>query len=145
MLQQQINDKWKEAYKARNMLVKSAFESIKARILVEEKSGKHTLPLSDDIIYNIIMKEVKELKETQSYMNESDQQYLDLQTKINALSQYLPKQMSEDEVKSIILRLKDMEPNKGKLIGLVIKEVGSRFDKSKISAIVNAVLCEAKS
>lgn len=145
MLQQQINDKWKEAYKARNMLVKSAFESIKARILVEEKSGKHTLPLSDDIIYNIIMKEVKELKETQSYMNESDQQYLDLQTKIDALSEYLPKQMSEDEVKSIVLRLKDMEPNKGKLIGLVIKEVGSRFDKSKISAIVNAVLCEAKS
>lgn len=140
MLQETINTKWKEAFKAKDLVLKSAYESIKAKTLVEEKSGKHKLPLADDVIVSIITKEVKELKETQSYYKSEDQAYIDINKKIEALSEYLPKQMTEEEVKSIILKLSSTESNKGKLTGLVIKEIGNRFDKSQVSKLVSEVL-----
>jgi uncharacterized protein YqeY len=58
---------------------------------------------------------------------------------LKELSQYLPKQMSEADVIEIIKRLKKTEANPGKLIGLTVKEVGNRFDKSKIAALVKQV------
>ena len=140
MLQEQINLKWKELFKARDTVGKSAFEGIKAKILVAEKSGNCELPLTDSIIENIIIKEVKELQETKTYYKPEDQQYKDLDYKISLLSDYLPKQMTIEEVKEIIKRLFEQEQNKGKLIGLTVKEVGSKFDKSKIAAIVNEVI-----
>ena len=131
-----ILSKWKESYKVKDNVLKSAYEAVKAKILVEEKSGKHTLPLTDDVLINIITKEVKELKETQSYYKCEDQQYKDIERKINALSEYLPQQLTREEVKNIILKLKETETNVGKLIGLTVKEVGNRFDKAQISQIV---------
>ena len=47
--------------------------------------------------------------------------------------------MSEEEVIEIIKRIKSTEPNVGKVIGLTVKEVGNRFDKSKIAVLVQGV------
>lgn len=142
MLQEQINLKWKELFKARDALGKSAFECLKAKITVAEKSGSYELPLADSIIENIIIKEVKELQETKTYYKPDDQPYKDLEYKISLLGEYLPKQMSADEVKEIIKRLFEQEKNKGKLIGLTVKEVGPKFDKSKIAQLVNEVVSQ---
>ena len=140
MIKEQIIEKWKEAYKNKDEILKSAFAMVKAKILVEEKSGKYELPLTDEVVVAVITKEVKELKETQAFYNPEDQMYAEIEIKIEALSEYLPKQMSEDEVKSIIIKLKETENNMGKLIGLTIKEVGNRFDKSQISRLVKEVI-----
>ena len=143
MLKQIILDKWKESYKNRDNIGKSAYESVKAKILVEEKSGKYQLlPLNDDIIVGIIDKEIKELKETQSYYKQESQEYKDIEYKISLLSPYLPKQLTPDEVKEIITRLynHNNEQNKGKLIGLTIKEIGNKFDKSQVAKLVDEVL-----
>lgn len=140
MLQEVINNKWKELFKARDIVGKSAFECVKAKILVAEKSGNYALPLEDTVIEGIIIKEVKELKETQSFYKPEDSMFADIQHKIDLLSEYLPKQMTADEVKAVIMKLYATEQNKGKLIGLVVKEVGSKFDKSHIAKLVNEVL-----
>ena len=140
MLKEIINIKWKEAFKVKDNVLKSAYECVKAKILVEEKSGKYMLPLTDDVVVAIVTKEVKELKETQTFYKPEDQMYADIERKIQALSEYLPKQMTIEEVKAVILRLKATETNKGKLTGLVIKEIGNRFDKSQISKLVNEIL-----
>ena len=140
MLQEQINLKWKELFKARDVVGKSAFECLRAKITVAEKSGTYELPLADSIIENIIIKEVKELNETKTYYKPDDEQYKDLDYKISLLSEYLPKQMTAEEVKEIIKRLFEVEKNKGKLIGLTVKEIGSKFDKSKIAQLVNEVI-----
>ena len=136
MIKEQVIEKWKEAYKNKNENLKSAFAMVKAKILVEEKSGKYELPLSDEIVVSLINKEFKELKETQTFYKPEDQIYQDINEKIEALSTYLPKQLTVEEVKNIIITLKEKEPNLGKLIGLVVKEVGNSFDKSKIAALV---------
>ena len=141
-LKDNIIEKWKEAYKNKNENLKSAFAMVKAKILVEEKSGKYELPLKDELIESLIVKEVKELKETQSFYKFDDINFIDIQEKIDALSTYLPKQLSEEEVKEMIIAYITANEldNVGNITGAVVKEVGSKFDKSKISQLVKEVL-----
>ena len=134
-----INEKWKEAFKARDMEKRTAYEMIKQKILVAEKSGLYTLPLTDEQITNLIIKEIKEREDVMQFYKPEDDAYKMAVAIIKELDQYLPKQMTEDEVIAIIKRIKETEPNIGKVIGLTVKEVGNRFDKSKIAALVKQV------
>ena len=139
MLKELINEKWKEAFKARDMEKRTAYEMLKQRIMVAEKSGQFELPLTDDQITNLIIKEIKEREDVLQFYKPEDDAYKMATAIIAELDQYLPKQMSEEEVIAIIKRIKETEPNLGKVIGLTVKEVGNRFDKSKIAALVRSV------
>ena len=93
---------------------------------------------------SIITKEVKELKETQNFYKPEDQMYMDINRKVESLSEYLPKQMTTEEVKDMIrayINATELD-NVGRITGAIVKEVGSRFDKSKISNLVKEVLSE---
>lgn len=140
MLKELINDKWKEAFKARDMEKRTAYEMMKQRIMVAEKSGQFTLPLTDEQITNLMIKEIKEREDVLQFYKPEDDAYKMAVAIIAELSQYLPKQMSEDEVVAIIMRLKETETNMGKLIGLTVKEVGNQYDKGKIAALVKKCL-----
>jgi uncharacterized protein YqeY len=139
MLKDIINEKWKEAFKARDMEKRTAYEMIKQKILVAEKSGLYALPLTDEQVTNLIIKEIKEREDVMQFYKPEDDAYKMAVAIIAELDQYLPKQMTEDEVIAIIKRIKETEPNMGKVIGLTVKEVGNRFDKSKIAALVKQV------
>ena len=139
MLKELINEKWKEAFKARDEQRRTAYELIKQRIMVAEKSGQVELPLSDEYITNLIVKEVKEREDVLTFYKSEDAAYISAKAVIDELSQYLPKQMSEEEVIEIIKRIKAIESNLGKVIGLTVKEVGNRYDKSLIAALVKRV------
>lgn len=136
MMKELINERWKEAFKARDMEKRTAYEMIKQRIMVAEKSGQFELPLTDEQITNLIIKEIKEREDVLQFYKPEDDAYKMATAIIKELDQYLPKQMSEEEVVAIIKRIKETEPNMGKVIGLTVKEVGNRFDKSKIAALV---------
>lgn len=135
-LKEIINQKFIEAFKTRDPMLKYPYEMLKQRIMMAEKSGQYELPLTDEQITNLIIKEYKEREELLKLYEPEDEQYRLSNYTLMELSQYLPKQMSEEEVLEIIKRLKETEPNIGKLIGLVVKEVGNRFDKSKIAQLV---------
>ena len=139
MLKELINEKWKEAFKARDMEKRTAYEMLKQRIMVAEKSGQFELPLTDEQITNLIIKEIKEREDVRQFYKPEDDAYKMATAIIAELDPYLPKQMSEEEVIAIIKRIKETEPNLGKVIGLTVKEVGNRFDKSKIAALVRSV------
>ena len=136
MLKDIINEKWKEAFKARDSVARSAYELVKQRIMLAEKSGKYELPLTDDIVANLIIKEYKEREEVLQFYKAEDEAYQNATKQMAILKEYLPKQMTEEEVIEIIKRIKATEPNLGKVIGLTVKEVGNSFDKSKIAALV---------
>jgi uncharacterized protein YqeY len=138
-LKETINEKWKEAFKARDIEKRTAYELIKQRIMVAEKSGQVELPLSEEYITNLIVKEVKEREDVLTFYKPEDEQYKTAKAVIDELTQYLPKQLTENEVIEIIKKLKETETNPGKLIGLTVKEVGNRFDKSKIAQLVRSV------
>ena len=138
-LQTIINEKWKEAFKARDMEKRTAYEMLKQRIMIAEKSGQFELPLTDEQITNLIIKEIKEREDVLQFYKPEDDAYKMAVAIINELGQYLPKQMTEEEVIVIIKRIKETESNLGKVIGLTVKEVGNCFDKSKIAILVKSI------
>ena len=139
MLKDIINEKWKEAFKARDMEKRTAYEMLKQRIMTAEKSGQFELPLTDEQITNLIIKEIKEREDVLQFYKPEDDAHKMAVAIINELTQYLPKQMTEEEVIAIIKRIKETESNLGKVIGLTVKEIGNQFDKSKIAALVKSV------
>jgi uncharacterized protein YqeY len=138
-LKETINQKFIEAFKTRDAVKKYPYEIMKQRIMMAEKSGQFELPLTDEQIVNLIIKECKEREDVLTFYKPEDEQYILAKSAIDELSQYLPKQMSETEVIEIIKRIKATEANMGKVIGLTVKEVGNRFDKSKIAQLVKNV------
>ena len=138
-LKELINKKFIEEFKTHIAIRRYPYEVMKQRIMVAEKSGQFELPLTDEQITNLIVKECKEREELLKFYKPEDEQYKLAEYTLQELSQYLPKQMSEEEVIEIIKRLKETETNPGKLIGLTVKEVGNRFDKSKIAALVKSI------
>ena len=138
-LKEVINQKFIEAFKMRDAVRKFPYEVMKQKIMTAEKSGQFELPLSDEQIVNLIAKECKEREALLSSYRPDDEPFILAEYTINELSQYLPKQLTEAEVLEIIKKLKATESNTGKLIGLTVKEVGNRFDKSKIAALVKSV------
>ena len=134
-----INEKWKEAFKARDMEKRTAYEMLKQRIMIAEKSGLFELPLTDEQVTNLIVKEIKEREDILQFYKPEDENYKMARAVIAELEQYLPKQMTEEEVIAIIMRIKETETNMGKIIGLTAKEVGNRFDKSKIAMLVKGI------
>lgn len=144
MLEHTIRNKFNEARKSKNELMRKTYESVIAKIMVAEKSGKYTLPLSEDVIVSLLQKEVKELEETKACyaaMSDADDAIHNIELQIAELKQYLPSELSEEEV---VEKIKEIinggETNKGKIIGAVAKFVGSRFDKSKIAGLVAKVM-----
>jgi uncharacterized protein YqeY len=135
-LKDTINEKFIEAFKTREAIKRFPYENMKQKIMVAEKSGQYELPLTDEQIVNLITKEVKERQDLLAIYKPEDEQYITADYTIKELSQYLPSQLSEAEVIEIIKKLMETETNPGKLIGLTVKEVGNRFDKSKIAALV---------
>ena len=138
-LKETINQKFIEEFKTRIAIRRFPYEIMKQKILVAEKSGQFELPLTDEQIVNLISKEVKERQELLTIYKPGDEQYSLAEYTIQELSQYLPKQLTEEEVIEIIKKFKEIETNPGKLIGLTAKEVGNRFDKSKIATLVKQV------
>ena len=138
-LKETINQKFIEAFKTREYISRYPYEVMKQRIMTAEKSGQYDLPLTDEQVINLIAKEVKERGELLTIYRSEDEPFILAEYTINELSQYLPKPLTEDEVIEIIKKLKETESNPGKLIGLTVKEVGNRFDKSKIAALVKRV------
>jgi uncharacterized protein YqeY len=138
-LKETFKQKFIEAFKTREYIRRYPYEVINNKIMIAEKSGQFELPLTDEQIINIIIKECKEREELLTIYKPEDEQYILADYALKELAQYLPKQMSEEEVIEIIKKLKEIESNPGKLIGLTVKEVGNRFDKSKIAALVKSI------
>ena len=143
MLEQTIRNQFNEARKSKNELMRKVYESVIAKIMVAEKSGKYSLPLSEEVIISLLQKEVKELEETKACyaaMAAADAIH-NIELQIAELKQYLPAELSEEEVVEKIMDIINSgETNKGKIIGAVAKYVGSRFDKSKIAGLVARVM-----
>lgn len=137
-----IKNKHTDAMKQRNALLKSAYGNVIAKALVAEKSGKYQLPLEDNVIESLVAKEIKELEETRSFYQPSQDQYEDISVQIAELNQYLPKALTELEVENMILGYvaESGESNKGKITGAIAKMVGNRFDKKLIKGIVDKIL-----
>lgn len=141
-IQNLINHDIKQAMLAKDVEKLAALRSVKSAFLLEaSKDGRSEI--SDEIALKIIAKLVKQRKDSAQIYNEQNRQDLekDELEQLKHLEVYLPKQLSEDEIKTIIdtivddlgaVSMKDM----GRVMSEANKKIGSQADGKLIANIV---------
>ena len=142
-----LTDEIKAAMRAKDSLKLEALRAIKSAVILEQTSvgGGDTLTEEQEI--KLVQKLVKQRKDSAQIFR--DQNRPDLaepeEAQAEIISQFLPEQLSEDEIKSIIQSIiektgasgmKDM----GKVMGMASKEMAGKADGKTISMIIKAEL-----
>lgn len=102
-LKVKINADYLSAFKNKDVVTKNLLSVIKGELqTLEKNTGVDNI--SDDEVTKILNKNVKSLKETISLMNEGASKEV-TKKELEILESYLPKQMSEDEIRVKITEL----------------------------------------
>jgi uncharacterized protein YqeY len=108
----------------------AALRSVKTAIQNEKVSGAYYRELTDNDIVKLIQKLVKQRQESMEiYAQAGRHELADKEQKeMFVLSNYLPKMLSEDELKEIIDRLfTELDVQSMKDMGKVMKALGERY------------------
>src|SRR5947208_2025032 len=148
MLRDEINNALKTAMKAQDARKVSTLRMVNSTIknadIEARSSGK---ALGDDELNAVLAKMIKQRQESVELYDKGGRADLATQEReeIAIISAYLPKQMSEDEMKAAISAavaetgasgMKDM----GKVIGVLRAKFAGQMDFGKASAMVKATL-----
>ena len=149
MLRDDINTAVKEAMKAKDERKLSTLRMINSSIKNADidARGQGKQPLSDDDILGLLQKMIKQRQESVELYDKGGRAELAAQEReeIAVISAYLPKQMSEDEMKAAVAAtiadtgaagMKDM----GKVIGALKAKYAGQMDFGKASGLVKAAL-----
>ena len=116
------------------------FVITKAQAIAKNKK----VELNDEHILNGIKGELKELKDSVKTMSSklSKEALLEYQYKIELLMEYMPKQLTENEIESIVLdTIKELKlplemKSMGRIMGVLKKQLGDTVDSSLLSKVV---------
>ena len=145
MLKEKLLEDLKESMKNKNVVRKNTVQMVRAAILQVEKD-KH-IELNDEQIIDIIAKESKKRKDSLSDYEKSGREDLinEIKEEISILAEYLPKQLSMEEVESIVkdvisevgaTSIKDM----GKVMKAAKEKIGAASDGKTINEAVKKLL-----
>lgn len=131
----------KESMKSKDKIRKNVVTMIRASIKQVEVDDR--IELGDEDIINVISKQLKQSKDAMIEFEKGNRQDLVDLTKleINILMEYLPEQLTEDELKVMVQEaienvdaksMKDM----GKIMGYLMPKIKGKADGSMVNAIV---------
>ena len=144
MLKEKLLEDLKESMKGKNVIRKNVVQMVRAAILQIEKDKK--IEVSDSQIVEIIAKEAKKRKDALEDYQKSGREDLieQMNQEIKILNEYLPKQLTEEEVtamlKEIIANGNYTAKDMGKIMKEIMPMVNGKFDRSKINPIVKQIL-----
>ncbi|MCB0754452.1 MAG: GatB/YqeY domain-containing protein [Flavobacteriales bacterium] len=145
-LTDQINNDLKTAMKAKDTTTLTALRAIKSQLLLAatEKGGGET---SDEAGIKMLQKLVKQRKESaELYKNQGREDLAEAELAEAAIiERYLPKQLTEDELKPIIQAIIDRVgasgmQDMGKVMGAASQELAGKADGKTISTVVKGLL-----
>lgn len=146
-LKQQIDTDIKQAMLAKNQDKLRALRAIKSMILLEETKEGQLGELKPEDETRILTKAVKQRKDSADiYRQQNRADLLSVEeNEIAVIEQYLPKQLTEDELKAklqaIIAQVGASAPSDmGKVMGVATKELAGQTDGKAISAMVKQLL-----
>ena len=146
-LKQQIDADIKQAMLAKNQDKLRALRAVKSMILIEETKEGQTSDLKPEDETRILTKAVKQRKDSADIYRQQNRPDLlaTEETEIAIIEQYLPKQLSEDELReklgAIVTRVGASAPSDmGKVMGVATKELAGQADGKAISAMVKQLL-----
>lgn len=145
-LTERINQDLKSALKAKDKLRTSTLRSIRALILEHEKSGKDVKVTEEDEI-NILTSAAKKRKESiEQYRKAGREDLAEGEEKeLKIIEEYLPEQLSEEELTEEIQKLADeigakTKQDFSKLMPLAVKNFKGRADGKTIKTVVEKIL-----
>jgi hypothetical protein len=149
VLRDDINNALKEAMKAKNERAVSTLRMVNATLKNAdiEARGQGKPPLGDSDVLPLLQKMIKQRQESVELYRQGNRADLvkQEQEEIAIISAYLPKQMSDDEIKAAIeaavaetgaAGMKDM----GRVIGALKGKYAGQIDMAKASGLVKAKL-----
>lgn len=148
-LKERLMDDLKTSMKEKQTLRKNTITMLRSRIKQYEVDNR--LTADDDLIMQMIQKEIKERNDTLDSLKGTDRAELikDTEEEISYLSEYLPKQMDDEELNDLIsavvaevgaTSMKDM----GAVMKLAKERSESRVDAKRLSEAVKAKLGSLK-
>jgi uncharacterized protein YqeY len=143
-LEEKINADIKAAMLAKDQQKLEAIRGIKSALLLLKSSGK---PVTDDEEIKALQKMVKQRKEAaEIYHTQNRKDLEDVELfQANIIETYLPKQMGEDEIKSVLAKIisevgATSPADMGKVMGIATKEMAGKADGKIISGLVKEML-----
>jgi uncharacterized protein len=149
MLRDDINNALKDAMKVKSERRVSTLRLVNSTLKNAdiEARGQGKGPISDDAVLSLLQKMIKQRQESVELYEKGGRAELAQQEReeIAIIAAYLPKQMSEDEVRAAIAEavqevgasgMKDM----GKVVGALKAAYAGKMDFAKASALVKAAL-----
>ena len=143
MLKEKLMDDLKLAMREKNEIRKNTVQMVRAAILQIEKDKG--IVVEDDKIIEIIAKEVKSKKDALVDFEKGGREDLISQTneEISILQEYLPKQLSRDEIKVELEKvIADLGATSMKDMGPVMKEAKARIGAAADGRTINDVVKE---
>lgn len=147
-LEIKINDDIKQAMLARDKKKLEALRAIKAGLLLE-KTGKDVSAgeIPESVELKLLQKLVKQRKESAVIYREKGRAEMaeDEEFQAAIIEQYLPEQMSEDEIINIVQSIIDETgassmKDMGRVMGMSSKKLAGKADNKMISDIVKQKL-----
>lgn len=146
-LKQQIDGDIKKAMLSKNKEELEALRSIKSLILLAETEKGGSDEISAEAEKKLLMKAAKQRKESaeifekQARKDLADRELLQLEV----INRYLPKQLSEEEIKTALERvIKEVgasgPQDMGKVMGVATKKLAGQADGKMISELVKKLL-----
>ena len=147
-LKEQISDEMKAALLGGNRFVGETLRNLKAAILNEEVAqGKRDEGLSDADIEKVIAREAKKRAESAKVYRDNNRPELaePEEQELAILQQYLPKQLTEDELRAIVKeKIAELGATNlammGQVIGAVKQAAGNTADGAVVAQIVKQEL-----
>ena len=150
MLYLQIKEEIKTAMKNKDTEKRDVLKMVvdKAKAIVKEKNPTNvTEDIPDDVILQAIQKEVKQLNQTKDALKgkENTDLYVSTTLKIGILSEYLPTQMTENElekyIESELIELTGVNVEiSPKIKGMVMKNIMPKLKGKADSRLINQVV-----
>jgi|SRR5687768_1780918 len=146
-LKQQIDNDIKKAMLAKNKEELEALRSIKSLILLAETEKGGGVDISAEAENKLLMKAAKQRKESAEIFEKQDRRDLaDRELlQLDVINRYLPKQLSEEEIKNALLGVINEVNAKGpqdmgKVMGVATKKLAGQADGKLISELVKKLL-----
>jgi uncharacterized protein len=144
-LKERLLEDLKVAMRDKDVIKKNTVQMARAAVLQVEKDGKITL--DDDGVIDIIAKELKKRRDSLPEYEKSGRVDLidNLKKEIDVLLQYLPQQLTEEELELIVKQAiqetgASTAKDTGKIMQAVMPKVKGRADGKMINQIVKKIL-----
>ena len=144
-IKEQLLEDMKVVMKEKDTIRKDAIQMVRAAVLQYEKDNKAVL--EDDGVIEVIAKEVKRYRDVLPDYEKGGRDDLisEVNAKIEILMPYLPKQLTEQEVKDLVQQviaetgassMKDM----GKVMAVIMPKVKGRCDGRVVNQLIKEYL-----